>query len=141
MAYTIQKAAHIQDELTIKDDSGRDDLTLHINIYIDDILQDIDAVRARLGAAQQAVAELKAGGAAGREPGEIKAAHDALKSAAEDLFRLIFGDGPTDDLIRYYDGRIASALGDLLPYITQVILPEIRKAQAELAERYAAWNR
>lgn len=138
MAYTIKKASHIQDELTIQDGNGKADLTLSIDLYVDDILQDIDTVRTKLGAAQQSVADLKKTGA---EAGCVSEAYGALQNATVELFRLIFGEEQTEALINYYDGRIASALGDLLPYFINVILPEVKTAQAELADRYAAWNR
>ena len=138
MAYTIKKAARIQDELTIQDDKGKADLTLSIDLYVDDILQDIDTVRAKLGAAQQSVADLKKTGA---ETGRVSEAYGALQNVTVELFRLIFGEEQTEALINYYDGRTASALGDLLPYFINVILPEGKTAQAELADRYAAWTR
>ena len=138
MAYTIKKAPHIQDEVTIQDEHGGTDLELHVDIYVDDILELIDPVRARLAAAQASVAELKRSGAGARE---LDKANLALKEATLELFRLIFGLEQTDSLIGYYGGRMISALADFLPYISEVILPEVQKAQKDLADRYKAWNR
>ena len=40
----------------------------------------------------------------------------------------------------YYNNRVLTMLADFLPYFTGVILPEIKKAQADLADKYKAWN-
>ena len=138
MAYTIKKATRIQDELTIQDGNGKADLVLRVDLCVDDILADIDAVRAKLGEAQRTVAELRKEGA---DSGRISAAYAALHDTTVKLFRLIFGEAQTEELISFYGGKTVSALGDLLPYFVNVVLPEVKKAQADLAERYAAWNR
>ena len=31
-------------------------------------------------------------------------------------------------------------LGDFLPYFSDVIMPEIKKAQTDLADKYKSWN-
>lgn len=138
MAYTVKKAPHIEDEVTIQDEHGRPDLTLYVNLYVDDIMADIDAVRAKLGSAQRRIQELRKESAGADQ---VTEAYGLLQEAATELFKLIFGEGQTDELLTYYEGRTAAALGDLLPYITGVILPEVKKAQKELAARYTAWDR
>lgn len=134
--YTIKKAAHIVDELKIED--GNDPLVLNVNIYVDDILADFEDLRARIGKAQSDLKALKASKEA--DPTQIGVALNSLNDATYALFELIFGKEQTDQLVNYYDNRVLSMLGDFLPYISGVILPEIRKAQTDLADKYKSWN-
>lgn len=134
--YTIKKAAHIVDELKIED--GNDSLVLNVNIYVDDILADFEDLRARIGKAQSDLKALKASKEA--DPTQIGVALNSLNDATYALFELIFGKEQTDQLVNYYDNRVLSMLGDFLPYISGVILPEIRKAQTDLADKYKSWN-
>lgn len=136
MAYTIKKAPHIQDEVVIQD--GEKKLTLTVNIYVDDIMTEVDATRAQLAQAQARIQELRRASAG---ENEIAAAYLELSRAAVSLFRLVFGPEQTELLVEFYDDRVAAALADLVPYLTEVILPAIKTAQADLAKRYTAWNR
>lgn len=136
--YTIKKAAHIVDELKIEDGNGGPDLELYINIYVDDILADFEDLRGRIGKAQSDLKALKASKEA--DPTQIGVALNSLNDATYALFELIFGKEQTDQLVNYYDNRVLSMLGDFLPYISGVILPEIRKAQTDLADKYKSWN-
>lgn len=135
MAYKIKKAPHIEDQLEIQDKD--ETLTIDVDLYVDDVLGRIDDVRASLGSARKKVQELKRT-EAGRQ--EISQAYQALSSATVALFELIFGSDQTQKIIEFYGGRTAAALGDLLPYVTGVILPAVKSAQEELSKRYTAWN-
>ena len=136
--YTIKKAAHIVDELKIEDGNGGQDLELYINIYIDDILADFEDLRARIGKAQSDLKALKASKEA--DPTQIGVALNSLNDATYALFELIFGKEQTEQLVSYYNNRVLSMLGDFLPYFSDVIMPEIKKAQTDLADKYKSWN-
>lgn len=134
--YTIKKAAHIVDELKIED--GGNGLELNVNIYIDDILSKFEEKRAVIGKAQNDLKALRASKDA--DPSQIGVVLNSLNDAAYALFEMVFGKGQTEKLVKYYDGRIMSMLGDFLPYFSKVIIPEIKKAQSDLAEKYKSWN-
>lgn len=135
--YTIKKAAHIVDELKIDGDDGKD-LTLNVNIYIDDILAGFEEKRAAISKAQQDLKALKA--SKETDPAELGLVLNSLNDAAYALFELIFGKEQTETLVKFYDNRVLSMLGDFLPYFSEVILPEIKKAQSDLADKYKSWS-
>ena len=134
--YTIKKAAHIVDELKIED--GNDPLVLNVNIYVDDILADFEEKRAAIGKAQSDLKALKASKEA--DPSQIGIVLNSLNDAIYALFELIFGKEQTEQLVSYYNNRVLSMLGDFLPYFSDVIMPEIKKAQTDLADKYKSWN-
>ena len=135
--YTIKKAAHIVDELKIDGDDGKD-LTLNVNIYIDDILAGFEEKRLAIKKAQEDLKALKA--SKETDPAEIGLVLNSLNDAAYALFELIFGKEQTEKLVQFYDNRVLSMLGDFLPYFSEVILPEIKKAQSDLADKYKSWS-
>lgn len=134
--YTIKKSAQIVDELKIED--GDNSLTLNVNIYVDDILAEFEEQRAAIAKAQSDLKALKASKEA--DPTQIGAALNSLNDATYALFELIFGKKQTDELVKYYNGRILTMLGDFLPYFSDVILPAIKKAQTDLANKYKSWR-
>ena len=136
MAYTITKAPHVRDEVTIQD--GDKTLTVAVDLYVDDVLADIGRVRAELAEAQARVQDLKRQ-EAGKD--EVVAALQQLDRVAMELFGLIFGPEQTEELNHFYDGRTLSMLGDFIPYFTDVILPAVNDAQKRLADTYTAWRR
>lgn len=136
--YTIKKAAHIVDELKIEDENGGKDLEIYVNIYVDDILADFEEKRAAIGKAQSDLKALKASKEA--DPSQIGIVLNSLNDATYALFELIFGKEQTDQIVSYYNNRVLTMLADFLPYFTGVILPEIKKAQADLADKYKSWN-
>ena len=136
MGYTIKKSAHIVDEINIED-AGKT-LKVDVNIYVDDILRDFDKCRKQIGAAQRNIDDLKNSTAAPEE--RVSQAYAALGESVIALFELLFGADQTKAIVEFYESRHASMLSDFIPYITQVIVPEIQKAQKELAERYKTWK-
>lgn len=136
--YTIKKAAHIVDELKIEDENGGKDLEIYVNIYVDDILADFEEKRAAIGKAQSDLKALKASKEA--DPSQIGVALNSLNDATYALFELIFGKEQTDQIVSYYNNRVLTMLADFLPYFSDVIMPEIKKAQTDLADKYKSWN-
>ncbi len=126
--YTIKKAAHIVDELKIED--GDKTMTVDVNIYVDDVMADVVKCQKKIALAQAKIRENKNDGDALAGLGEAVMA----------LFGLLFGEEQTKAIVEFYENRTASMLADFLPYIAQVIIPEIQKAQKNLAATYTSWK-
>lgn len=126
--YTIKKAAHIVDELKIED--GDKTMTVDVNIYVDDVMADVVKCQKKIALAQAKIRENKNDGDALAGLGEAVIA----------LFGLLFGEEQTKAIVDFYENRTASMLADFLPYIAQVIIPEIQKAQKNLAATYTSWK-
>lgn len=126
--YTIKKAAHIVDELKIED--GDKTMTVDVNIYVDDVMADAVKCQKKIALAQAKIRENKNDGDALAGLGEAVIA----------LFGLLFGEEQTKAIVEFYENRTASMLADFLPYIAQVIIPEIQKAQKNLAATYTSWK-
>ena len=126
--YTIKKAAHIVDELKIED--GDKTMTVDVNIYVDDVMADVVKCQKKIALAQAKIRENK----------NDADALAGLGEAVIALFGLLFGEEQTKAIVDFYENRTASMLADFLPYIAQVIIPEIQKAQKNLAATYKSWK-
>ena len=131
MAYTINRKAHVVDEIKLED-NGKE-LTVKVDLQVERILKEYNAAWAEIGRAQKRIRELQ-----GSEGIEDAAAETGAAIMA--LFRLLFGADQTQEILDWYDGAYLELLGDFLPYITETIVPKVKAAQENLLQRYTSWN-
>ena len=62
----------------------------------------------------------------------------AIGEAVIALMRVCFGSENTDKLLAYYDGKAEELFMNVFPYITETIVPKMRAASKEAAERMKA---
>lgn len=136
MSYVIKKAAHVQDEVKIQD--GEKELTVSVNIYVDQVMGSFEKYRRQIGAAQKNIQDITKSDKVPED--KVAEAYAALGEAVVAFFSLLFGEEQTQKILDFYDGRSASMLADFIPYITEKIVPEVQKAQKEVAARYTSWK-
>ena len=55
----------------------------------------------------------------------------ASQIAVKAVFVLVFGEVQTREFLKYYENRYAEAFLDVIPFITEEIMPEVNKAVNE----------
>ena len=133
MAYTINRKAHVIDEIRLED-NGRE-LVVKVDLQVERILKDYNKAWAEIGKAQKAIEESK------KNPDSMDDAVTALGSSIMALFGLLFGADQTEKILDWYGGAYLEMLSDFVPYITDVIVPKIQAAQTSLMAKYTSWNR
>lgn len=133
MAYQINRAAHVIDEIELEDNGKK--LTVKVDLQVERILKEYNAAWAEIGRAQQQVRELKEYGSGTDDA--VKAVGAAIMA----LFGLLFGHEQTQAILEFYDGAYLEMLGDFVPYISEKIVPKVKAAQDSLLARYTSWNR
>lgn len=126
MAYKIQKKKHIYKKLELLDDQGKVEKTLTVDIIVDEFRNRYPKVMADVKKAQNM---LDANGDDNVEA--IVASQIAVKA----VFVLVFGEVQTRDFLEYYKNRYSEAFLDVIPFITEEILPEVDKAAKMESER------
>jgi hypothetical protein len=121
------KRNHIVEELQIEDNGKVLDLTVDINV--DSILQAYTSAQYRIAKASQD-AKMAAGDK------DMSKAQEALGDAILGLFEVIFGTEQANKIIEFYGNKALEMLGDITPFITEVVAPRIKEAQDRIAERY-----
>lgn len=126
MAYTIKKKKHICKSLDLLDSNGKVEKTLSVDIIVDDFRNRYPKVMADVKKAQ-AMIDAKGD----NDVEAIVASQIALKA----VLVLIFGELQTRDFLAYYENRYSEAFLDVVPFITDEIIPAVNKAVNEEAQR------
>ena len=71
----------------------------------------------------------------------MQAADEAMGNAIIGLFKVVFGAKQTDQILQIYDNRALEMLGDIAPFIAEVIAPRVQEAQQRIQERYKQVSR
>lgn len=86
--------------------------------------------------AQYAIAQAQMSAQKAKEEKDLQAAEQAMGDAILALFRVVFGQKQLDEILEIYDNRPLEMLGDIAPFIADVIAPRIQETQQRLQERY-----
>ena len=126
------KRKHIVEDLEIEDNGKT--LTLSVDINVDSMLKAYNNAQYKIAQASNA-----AKAAAGDK--DMSACEEAMGDAVLGLFEVIFGQEQTKQIIDFYDNKSLEMLGDIAPFITEVIAPRFKEAQDRIAESYRQVNR
>lgn len=115
--YQVKKTAQrIQDTLQIDDNGTLVDIP--VDVYVDDIIMDYVQVTNQLKAI-------------GTDP-------EKLGNAVIKVFSLIFGADGAQKILDLYQDRYMDMIGDVYPFIKDVVEPKLIKAMKEKTERYTS---
>lgn len=115
----IKKRKHINKVLELLDENGKIEKTLTVNIAVDEFRNRYPRVMADVKKAQEMI----------DTRGENDAdAIVASQMAVKAVFVLVFGEVQTKEFLEYYENRYTEAFMDVIPFITDEIMPEVNKA-------------
>ena len=126
MAYKI-KRNHIVEQLEIED-NGRT-VTLDVDLNVDDIIGKYNQTQYSIARANQAAHEAQNGD-------DMAKAEEMMGEAVISLFKVVFGEAQTEQILTIYQNRYLEMLADISPFIAEVIQPRIQEAQQRIADRY-----
>jgi hypothetical protein len=120
------KRNHIIEELEIEDNGKV--LALSVDLNADTVLQSYN--RAQYKIAQASIDAKKASGK------DLDRAQQAMGEAILGLFEVVFGEKQTMQIVDFYGNRPLEMLGDIAPFISDVVAPKIQAAQQQVEEKY-----
>lgn len=122
------KRNHIVEDLEIEDNGKT--LNLKVDLNVDTILH-------RYNKAQYKIAEASAQAKTAADEKELGMAEEAMGNAVLGLFEIVFGEEQTKQIIDFYGGdKALEMLGDIAPFINDVVAPKVNEAQQRVADRY-----
>lgn len=124
--YKIKRSNHVTESLQIEDRGKLLELT--VDIVIDDIMKKYVELGSRLGKLQ---AMLKA-------EEKTEDLYAEYGRTVVEYFELFFGEEQTAKIMELYNGRYSEMLIDITPFLQDVIVPAIIKAQEETKNKYRA---
>ena len=122
MAYQLKKKKHIIKQLELLDENNKPEMTLNVDIVVDDFRSRYPVIKERVIKAQQMLDE---NGDSDTEA--IAASQIAMKA----VFVLVFGEMQTRRFLEYYQNRYTEAFMDVIPFITEEVIPEVNKAVSD----------
>lgn len=117
----------ITEELEIEDNGT----TLHLDVDIS-----ADEILKRYNQAQYAIAKANEAVKNAATDDEIGKAMEQLGVAVLTLFEVIFGENQTEQIVDFYQNRTLEMLGDIAPFISDVIAPKVLEAQKRITQTY-----
>lgn len=121
------KRSHIAEQLEIDDNGTK--TVLEVDISADAILREYNQAQYAIAQAQQAAQKAK-------DDKDMQAAEEAMGNAILGLFKVVFGTKQTDQILQIYDNKPMEMLGDIAPFIADVVAPKVQEAQQRIQERY-----
>lgn len=115
----LRKKKHINKTLELLDENGNIEKKLIVDIVVDDFRNRYPRIKADIEKAQEM---LEANGE--NDTDAIVASQMAVKA----MFVLVFGEVQTREFLEYYENRYTEAFVDVIPFITDEIIPEVNKA-------------
>ena len=117
----------IVEQLEIDDNGAK--TVLDVDISADAILKEYNQ-------AQYAIAQAQMLAQKAKDEKDAEAAEQAMGEAILSLFKVIFGKDQLDKILQIYDNRPLEMLGDIAPFIAEVVTPRIQEAQQRIQESY-----
>lgn len=121
------KRNHIVEDLEIEDNGKV--LKLAVDISVDTMLKSYNN-------AQYKIAQASIDAKQAKDDNDMSKAEEAMGNAVLGLFEVIFGAEQTKQIIEFYDNKSLEMLGDIAPFITEVVAPRFKEAQDRITESY-----
>ena len=116
--YTIKRQKQIKEQLQICNPDGTEAMVLDVDLNVDEVTNRVSKAWDALGAAQ---IELQ------KSPDDPRDM-DAYGRAVIAVFDVIFGPDNSKKLLEFYEGHYSEMLLDVFPFLTNVVMPQIRDA-------------
>ena len=126
------KRNHIVEDLEIEDNGKI--LTLNVDLNVDTILHQYNQ-------AQYKIAQASENAKKAANEKDLASAEEAMGNAVLGLFEVIFSEDQTKQIIDFYGDKPLEMLGDIAPFISEVVAPRIMEAQQRIADRYKQVSR
>lgn len=120
----IQRKQKITDRLELCDENGEVKLVIDIVISADKMMTEINKAQNQVIRAQMDVNKVK---------NEINIQN--YGTAILEFIRVIFGEENAEKILAHYDGDYSEMLEDVMPFISESILPKLKKISADRLER------
>ncbi len=128
MTYQIKRKQKVTEHLELVDENGVVVHVLEVNLDADNMVKKIHRKYAELMKTLSETTEIKRKA----ESGEIlEECVEKLGHAVVALFEAVFGVDDTKKILDFYDSCYFEMCTDVVPFITEVVIPQIQKINEE----------
>ncbi len=119
MAYQAKRKKIYTEDFELTEEDGRVVNTLHVSLDPDSMAVKLSEKHAALVRALRDVNKLSEGGNEG--------ALETIGNAVTDILEAVFGPEDTKTIIEFYQGRYIELCSEVIPFVTNVVVPQVRK--------------
>lgn len=127
MAYQIKRSQKTIEQLDLVDSAGSVK-TIDVRLDADGLVEKVSKKYMDLLNAQKEASELNVVTA---NPEKVVQTQERLGNVTLALFEAVFGEEDTKTILDFYDGNTIEMIQAVVPFIVQVVIPEIRKISQE----------
>lgn len=137
MAYQIKRRNHYVEQLELVDESGKIVHTLNIDLDPGAVAEDLSRKYLDLVKAKEETDRLKLANSE-----DLLDAYEKLGNAAIAMIEAVLGKENTKVILEFYSGRYNDLIIEVLPFLRDVVVPEVRKlAREQKKEVLQKYNR
>jgi len=123
----IKRKQKVTDRLELQDENGEIKVIIDVDIDVDRMMNDINKSQNQIIRAQMDLSKVK---------NEITVQN--YGTAILEMINVIFG---SEKILNHYDNRYTEMLEDIMPYITEDIMPKIRRVADDRMKRMKEMHR
>lgn len=128
MAYQIKRSQKTIEQLDLVDSAGSVVKTIDVRLDADGLVEKVSKKYMDLLNAQKEASELNVVTA---NPEKIVQTQERLGDVTLALFEAVFGEEDTKTILDFYDGNTIEMIQAVVPFIVQIVIPQIRKISQE----------
>ena len=123
MAYKAKRQELVTEDLELCNADGTVVKTIHVELDADNMVRKLSEKHVALINALKNVQEIKDASTEGEKANAVT----VLGAAVVDLFEAVFGREDAECILDFYGNRYVEMCQEVVPFITQVVIPEVRK--------------
>lgn len=123
MAYQAKRKKSYEEEFQLTEEDGTVVHTLRVSLDADSMVQKLSEKHLALVHALQDVQKINA--TSSQE--ELTKGLDILGTAVVDMLEAVFGKEDAQIIVEFYQNRYVEMCREVVPFITDVVIPELRK--------------
>nr|DAP89244.1 MAG TPA: hypothetical protein [Caudoviricetes sp.] len=137
MAYQIKRRNHYVEQLELVDESGKIVHTLNIDLDPGAVAEDLSRKYLDLVKAKEETDQLKLA-----DSDDLLGTYEKLGDAAIAMIEAALGKENTKVILEFYSGRYNDLIIEVLPFLRDVVVPEVRRmAREQKKEILQKYNR
>lgn len=124
MAYQAKRVSAYTQDFELVDESGRVVHSMKVALDPGSIVEKLSKQHVELIRAKEQVDKIQVNNASHKE---LVHAYEALGNAVLAMIKSVFGEEDTATIMEFYRGKYSDIVQEVLPFITNVVLPDIRR--------------
>lgn len=120
MSYQIKRSERVEETLELLDEKGKVIESIVVRLDPDAVVEKVSKRYVELLNVQSELNRITASG-------DKSQLYEKLGYAVVELFKTVFGEEDTMRIVAFYTGNYMEMCRNVLPFITSVIIPKVRK--------------